>query len=109
MKLSDGLELTIRPRGYGKSVQLIKESAKTGYHIITTSKEQIGYIEMKAREMGYDIPRVYSVNDFVGRRMILKEKNVLVDNLDCFLSKALDSYLGCHVVNATMSEQEEEY
>ena len=108
MRLPDELELTIAPRGCGKSVRLIKESAKTGYRIITQSNHSKNFIKQKAHDMGYEIPEPYSINEIVGRRIILKERNVLVDNVESILSKALDNYLGCHVVHATMSEQEEE-
>lgn len=108
MRLPDELELTITPIGYGKSVLLIKESAKTGYRIITQSNEKKNFIKQKAHDMGYEIPEPYSVNEIVGRRIVLKERNVLVDDVEGILSKALDNYLGYHVVHATMSEQEED-
>lgn len=109
MKLPNGLELTIRPRCYGKSVRLIKESAKTGYRIITQSELKKIFIRQKAHEMGYKIPEPYSVDEIVSRRVIIKERNVLVDDVEGILSKALDNYLGCHVAHATMSEREEDY
>ena len=108
MRLPNELELTITPRNYGKSVLLIKESAKTGYRIITQSNEKKNFIKQKAHDMGYEIPEPYSVNEIAGRRIVLKERNVLVDDVEGILSKALDNYLGCHVVHATMSEQEED-
>ena len=108
MRLPDELELTIAPRGCGKSVRLIKESANTGYRIITQSNHSKNFIKQKAHDMGYEIPEPYSVNEIAGRRILPKEINVLVDDVEGILSKALDNYLGCHVVHATMSEQEEE-
>ena len=73
MRLPDELELTITPRGHGKSVRLIKESAKTGYRIITQSNEKKNFIKQKAHDMGYEIPEPYSVDEIVGRRIVLKE------------------------------------
>ena len=108
MKLTGGLELMIKPRGYGKSVHIIKESARTHYHIVTATKEQAGWIEIKARDMGIEIPTVYSVDDVIDKQVMKHERNILVDDLDCILSKALDRFFGSHVVCATMSEQEEE-
>lgn len=107
MQLENGLELIRQKRGYGKSVRIIKESAKTGYRIIVPTEYQKEYIMQKAHDMGYDIPEPYTEHEIVGRRIALKERNVLVDNVEYFISKALDNYLGCHVVKATMSQEEE--
>ena len=107
MRLPDELELTIAPRGCGKLVRLIKECAKTGCPIITYSNHSKNFIKQKAHDMGYEIPEPYSVNEIAGRRIVLREINVLVDDVESILSKALDNYLGCHVVHATMSEQED--
>ena len=92
MRLPDELELTITPRGYGKLVLLIKESAKTGYRIITQSELKKIFIRQKAREMGYKIPEPYSVDEIVSRRVVIKERNVLVDDVEGILSKALDNF-----------------
>ena len=51
------------PRGCGKTTVLIMKSAETGATIIAPSRYMADCIRRQAKEMGYDIPEPFSVEE----------------------------------------------
>lgn len=78
------MEIIDVPRGFGKTTLLLNESARTEYPIVVGSDSEVMILEMKAKELGLDIP-----TPIIATRLIeCKEKltHVLVDELPHVLS-----------------------
>jgi len=74
------------PRGGGKTSQLIRKSAKTGYYIVCINQDNASYIQSKAIDMGLDIPFPITFHEFLhGRYSAAGVKGVLIDNADILL------------------------
>lgn len=101
------VNLISRGRGKGKTHDLIITSAITGYPIVCMNEGHANYTKQMAETMGYKIPDPISAERLKGWGAMYK--NVLVDDLEYWLSKALDAYFGTHVVAATMSTKEDKY
>ena len=86
------MRLIIQPRGSGKTTDLIKRSAETGYRIITATVRQVEYIEHLAIEMNLEIPEPVPIKHYLNfMRGIKKDEAVLIDNLDFVLSTMLET------------------
>ena len=73
-------------RGFGKSTQLIKKSAKTGDYIVCYSLVEANRLQHKAIDMGLKIPLPISYREFVERKYNSKGiKGFLIDNIEGLL------------------------
>lgn len=93
------MKFIIKDRGMGKTTQLIYTSEVTGYPIATMSSASIAYIKTMAEEMGCDIPDPITYNDLVNRKGMGNRQydNILVDDANLIIEKALNEYLHCNV------------
>lgn len=96
------IELICKPRGCGKTYDLIMESARTGIPILTAYDSR--YIADQARWMGVKIHQPMSVQEykyFKNNGSLLNSKDwkgkLLIDEVD----GVLEQLLGTHVVTAT--------
>lgn len=96
------IELICKPRGCGKTYDLIMESARTGIPILTAHSSR--YIADQARWMGVKIHQPMSVQEykyFKSNGLLLNSKDwkgkLLIDEID----GVLEQLLGTHVVTAT--------
>ena len=101
------VNLIVRGRGQGKTHDLIIASAITGCPIVCINEGRANYIKMMAEKMKYEIPDPLSAERLKYWKGAYK--NVLVDDLEYWLSEALDAYFGTHVVSATISTKEDKY
>lgn len=95
-------------RGAGKTTKLIYASEVTGIPIATHSSGGVEYIKIMAERMGCNIPEPITYyelanNNHRGRPLY---NSVLADDVDSILQKALNSYLNCHVIGATMTPRD---
>jgi hypothetical protein len=99
-----------KPRGTGKTVELIYASEVTGARIITETKSGVDYILQKAKELGCNIPTPYSRHEYMSGKYTEKEeigKGILVDDIEFrILKNALESYFEHPVIAVTMSVKE---
>ena len=102
------LNLLIKGRAKGKTVGLIYASEVTGYPIIAPNEESVRCIEEKAKELGVRIPDPISIRNWRWTPGAYKPECVLIDEVYSLIGKALDFYLGTHVVAATMTDYREE-
>lgn len=99
--------LISRERGKGKTHDLIITSAMTGYPIVCINEGRAIFTKQTAEVMGYKIPDPISAERLKQCKGMYKD--VLVDDLEYWLSDALDAYFGTHVVSATISTKEDKY
>jgi hypothetical protein len=79
------MEKIILKRGGGKTTELIKKSAETGDYIVCSSQEEARYLQITAKEKGYDIPLPITYMDFIHKRYYGQNiKGFLIDNLEFF-------------------------
>lgn len=86
-------------RGNGKTAELIKLSAKTGYTILAVNRMSARNIAMQACKMNAEIPKPMSLMDVQDRHETRLLKGVLVDEAGTVLS----NLIGTHVVCATFN------
>lgn len=82
-------------RGYGKTTQLIKKSAKSGDYIVCNKLDEANRIQYEAKQMGLDIPLPITYAEFVEKRYGRNISGFLIDNLESLLQ-----YLSNVPVNA---------
>jgi hypothetical protein len=90
------MEKIIMQKGYGKTTQLIKKSAKSGDYIVCHRLPEANRIQYEAQQMGLDIPLPITYAEFVEKRYSGRNiSGFLIDNLEMFLQ-----YLSNVPVNA---------
>ena len=76
-----------KPQGSGKTTELIKIAAEHGYTIVEPTALMADYTKMMAKNLGYHDIQVISAMQFLGGRIHPGGRHdVLIDNLDMFLS-----------------------
>lgn len=96
------MKLLIKGRRTGKTTQMLYTSEATGYPIVVHSRQMVSVLKNRAKQLGISIPEPITVNDL--RMGFFSPKGVLIDEADKIISDALDAYLGCHVVAATLTD-----
>lgn len=90
------MEKIIMNRGYGKTTQLIKKSAKTSNYIVCQNQLEASRIQDEAQKLGLDIPFPITYREFI--RHEYRGQNIngfLIDNLEYLLQ-----YLSVVPINA---------
>lgn len=91
------MDYILKSRGRGKTYDLIIKSAKTGDRILCANKNMARFINLKAKEMKFEIPEAMSIDDYIRYHADSSRENVMIDELGTFLGVAL----GCNVTVVT--------
>lgn len=75
----------IKPRGGGKTTELIKISATNWYYIVCSSFKECTFISDQATEMGLKIPFPITVEEMLNNRNS-NIRGFLIDNVELFLN-----------------------
>ena len=82
------MKVILKARNAGKTIELIKLSAKNGGYIICRSMEEASGIQKTAIKMGLSIPFPISWDEFIKKRYYAKGiKSFLIDNADDLLQE----------------------
>lgn len=83
------MEIISRGRQAGKTAELIKRSAATGYYILTANHQRAQIVAKQAQEMGYDIPMPVALSDYTAHRRFQGSyiKNIYIDDADEILKQ----------------------
>lgn len=85
----------------GKTTDLIRISAETGYYIVTYSHEAAYKTAQMARGMGLDIPFPLSFGEFLRKEYFAKGvKGFLIDNVDMLLESLTSVPIGAITLTA---------
>ncbi len=85
------MEKIIMQRGYGKTTQLIKNSAKTGDYIVCHGLDEANRIQKEAKQMGLDIPLPITYREFIEKRYSGRNiSGFLIDNIEMFIQSLSD-------------------
>lgn len=76
------MKIIVGGRASGKTTKLIKESAETGYRIVTSNEGAAKAIYMRAKDLGYDILRPISVMEYVLAPNSFEQDGILIDELE---------------------------
>lgn len=80
------MKVIIGERATGKTTELIKEAADTGYYIVCNSPRDCYRIQDQAKQMGLNIPFPITHQEFVDQRFYGKGvKGVLIDDVERLL------------------------
>lgn len=82
------MDIILKNRGHGKTVDLIRLSAQTGYPIVCANPN---IVELKAKELHLEIPEPITTKELY--QMKSKPDGVYIDELGIILERVL----GCHV------------
>lgn len=88
----------IKFRGQGKTTDLIKMSAETGYRIVTFGDTR--YIIEMANKMGLEIPNPISKNEYNLAQYRGDKKPILVDELEQFVYSCIGHEIYAATLNA---------
>lgn len=83
------MEIISRGRHAGKTAELIKRSAATGYYILTADHRRAQIVAKQAQEMGYDIPMPVTLSDYKDSAGFRGSyiKNIYIDDVDEILKR----------------------
>ncbi len=95
--------LIVAERGTGKTTSLIYTSAVTGYPIVVNTNIQKEWIDRFRKEKGLSIPEPITVYELERVLKTAHIDNILIDEGYELIGKAIDKYLGTHVVAITLS------
>lgn len=100
------MELIIRGRGNGKTVELIKRSAATQTYILTANKQRAHAVFWQAREMGLNIPYPVTIDDYFSTHGFTGSfiKSVYVDDADEVLKRI---FYRVNIEAVTMTDEAE--
>ena len=91
------MKLINKPRGTGKTTQLIYTSATTGFRIITPTAQM-------AKDMGLDIPKPLSDIEYRNDPYWNRSHDpILIDECPKIIEEALELYFNAPVVAAMMT------
>lgn len=80
------MEKIILGRGEGKTDRLIEMSAKTFDYIVCSTQHEASRIQLRASQLGFDIPLPITYSDFIQRRYNGHGvKGFLIDNVEHFV------------------------
>jgi hypothetical protein len=100
--------LIIKDRATGKTTQLLYTSATTQYPIIVQNHSQVKLLLDKANDLDLIIPMPMTVEECRNNRGMNYDR-VLIDEGYDLIGKALDSYLGTHVMAVTLTDRVKEF
>lgn len=92
-----------RPRGTGKTIQLIHASEIMQCPIICGTELSKQYIKNRANELGCNIPEPINVIETETGKLDLEDKQVLVDNAEYVLALLLSQRYGCEIKAMTLT------
>lgn len=78
-------EIYISGRQFGKTTMLIKESARTGATIAVATYQMVQYVQLKARQMGLEIPQPVLYSQIFHSYREGEKTRYLVDELQMML------------------------
>lgn len=82
-----------KPRQSGKSTDLIKISAVTGYYIVTANRIRAKILFEQAQKLGYNILYPFTVEEYLrsGKMKGSFIKDILIDDADAVLQAVFDT------------------
>ena len=90
------MKVIIKPRGYGKTTELILISARIGKPILVATESMKRYIKSKAKDMQIPDITCFSVKDIINlkHRGIVTNfsEDFLVDEFDCVFEEFMRFY-----------------
>ena len=97
------MEIIVKKRGTGRTLELIKKSNKTGGYIVCMSQKESERILSHSQELGLNIPMPITYEEFINKRYHSKGiKNFLIDNVEDLLQTLTDVKIDA----ITLAEQE---
>lgn len=80
------MQIIYKPRGSGKTTDLIKEAAKTFSYIVCQNYKEADRIRNRARTLGLDISYPITYREFLdGSYNLIGSKSLLIDNVESLL------------------------
>lgn len=82
------MNIIVQPRQTGKTTELIKKSAETGYYIVCDTHAMAQYTFKIAQDLKLNIPLPITSKEFIeGRFSSFGIKGFLIDNAEFILSR----------------------
>lgn len=99
------MKIIMRPRGQGKTTELLYTSEVTDYRIICSTQQEKESLKRQALELNLFIPTPMTCKEYLcgrGRRG-LKDKGIMIDNVEMILPEILTAIFEVPVEAITMS------
>jgi len=82
------MKVIVGGRQTGKTTALIRQSAETGFYIVTDSQRSVVRIERQAKSMGLSIPIPLTYDEFIDHDYVGRGiDGLLIDDADRFLER----------------------
>lgn len=95
------MKVIARPRGGGKTTEVIKLSAESGAYIVCHNIHEVERVAALAKELGLDINYPITSNEFIhhsdGSPFV--RKPVIIDNIELFLEYTMRYPIGTITVS----------
>ncbi|GAA6275819.1 hypothetical protein F170042I7_20050 [Blautia caecimuris] len=100
------MKFVVGQRGSGKTVQMVHESARTGYPIVVNGTTGIYEIHKVCKYLGYTIPDDVPVpilfSDFKQKNMKGQFDGLLIDDAYNIINKLMTDYFGTRVCSVNL-------
>ena len=98
-----------RPRGSGKTVRMLYASEYTGNNILVPDKQHADILELRAKQLHLNIPKVITVKDFVNHRCECSKNIIIDESIYCLelLIKAIRPNTGISDITFTIDDKED--
>jgi len=98
------MQIILRPRGTGKTTEIIRQCAEKGGYIVCKDLRECKRIEKAAREAGYSIPFPISFDEFLSKPSYGRNiQQFLIDDADLLLQRLARGAVVC-VISLTQEE-----
>lgn len=101
------IKTIIKPRQGGKTTDLLKMSAETGYPIVAKNREDGRSMKKRAKELGLCIPEPVTINQVMKRDVNIYADHVLIDDAEYFINQIVMKLAGYQVAGLTMTTRNE--
>lgn len=102
------MEIICRGRKTGKTIQLIRMSAKTGTPIVVGSMAEKQSIKDMEKALGIIIPEPFTVSELKGGKYV-PPTSVYVDNAECLLQRLLETKIAAITISDNDDELVKQY
>lgn len=95
------MQVIHKPRGGGKTRELIELAHKNGYTIVCLNKNMKRHTKYLAKKLGLEIPEPVTVEEVKQQKILYgkKDTGIVVDNADAILQRYLDAEV--HVITVS--------
>lgn len=107
------MKFVVGQRGSGKTVQMVHESAHTGYPIIVENESGVRNIYETCKRLGYkipdDVPEPVLFCNAKQSKSVMQSNGLLIDDAYNIINTIMTDYFGTRVCSVNLHDSKIEY